>query len=123
MTYLSGYRLMWIMVLFDLPVITERERKRATKFRNFLIDNSFEMVQFSVYMRSCPGKEHVERLIKLIEINVPEDGKVDIISITDKQYENIVTLRGNNRIQRNNPNQYILFQPNIEHFLPESANV
>ncbi len=123
MTYLSGYRLMWIMVLFDLPVITEKERKRATKFRNFLIDNSFEMVQFSVYMRSCPSKEHVERLIKLIEINVPEDGKVDIISITDKQYENIVTFRGNNKIQRNNPNQYILFQPNIEHFLPESANV
>ena len=41
MTYLSGYRLMWIMVLFDLPVITEKERKKATKFRNFLMDNSF----------------------------------------------------------------------------------
>ena len=77
MTYLSGYRLMWIMVLFDLPVTTEKERKKATKFRNFLIDNSFEMVQFSVYMRPCPSKEHVERLIKLIENNVPEDGKVD----------------------------------------------
>lgn len=123
MTYLSGYRLMWIMVLFDLPVTTETERKKATKFRNFLVDNSFEMVQFSVYMRSCPSKEHVERLIKLIERNVPEDGKVDIIPITDKQYENIVTLRGSNKIKRNNPNQYILFQPNIEHFLPESANL
>lgn len=123
MTYLSGYRLMWIMVLFDLPVITEKERKKATKFRNFLIDNSFEMVQFSVYMRSCPSKEHVERIIKLIEMNMPDDGKVDIIPITDKQYENIVTFRGNSKIQRNNPNQYILFQPNIEHFLPESAGL
>ena len=73
MTSLSGYRLMWIMVLFDLPVITEKERKTATKFRNFLLDNSFEMVQFSVYMRPCPGKEHVERLIKLIEMK--EDGE------------------------------------------------
>ena len=123
MTYLSGYRLMWIMVLFDLPVTTEKERKKATKFRNFLIDNSFEMVQFSVYMRPCPSKEHIERLIKLIENNVPEDGKVDILPITDKQYENIVTIRGSNKLQRNNPNQYILFQPNIEHFLPESANL
>lgn len=123
MTYLSGYRLMWIMVLFDLPVTTEKERKKATKFRNFLIDNCFEMVQFSVYMRPCPSKEHVERLIKLIENNVPEDGKVDILPITDKQYENIVTIRGSNKLQRNNPNQYILFQPNIEHFLPESANL
>ena len=123
MTYLSGYRFMWIMVLFDLPVITEKERKTATKFRNFLLDNSFEMVQFSVYIRPCPGKEHVERLIKLIEMNMPEEGKVDILSFTDKQYENIVTLRGNSKIKRNNPDQYILFQPNIDSFLPESAKL
>ena len=123
MTYLSGYRIMWIMVLFDLPVVSEKERKRAAKFRSFLLDNSFEMVQFSVYMRSCPSKEHVERMVKLIENNMPEDGKVDIISITDKQYENIVTLRGYDKIQRNNPQQYILFQPDIEHFLPDSANI
>ena len=123
MTYLSGYRLMWVMVLFDLPVITEKERKTATKFRNFLLDNSFEMVQFSVYIRPCPGKEHVERLIKLIEMNMPEEGKVDILSFTDKQYENIVTLRGNSKITRNNPDQYILFQPNIDSFLPESAKL
>ena len=123
MTSLSGYRFMWIMVLFDLPVITEKERKTATKFRNFLLDNSFEMVQFSVYIRPCPGKEHVERLIKLIEMNMPEEGKVDILSFTDKQYENIVTLRGNSKIKRNNPNQYILFQPNIDSFLPESAKL
>lgn len=123
MTYLSGYRLMWVMVLFDLPVITEKERKTATKFRNFLLDNSFEMVQFSVYIRPCPSKEHVERLIKLIEMNMPEEGKVDILSFTDKQYENIVTLRGNSKIKRNNPDQYILFQPNIDSFLPESAKL
>ncbi len=123
MTSLSGYRFMWIMVLFDLPVITEKERKTATKFRNFLLDNSFEMVQFSVYIRPCPGKEHVERLIKLIEMNMPEEGKVDILSFTDKQYENIVTLRGNSKIKRNNPDQYILFQPNIDSFLPESAKL
>lgn len=123
MTYLSGYRLMWIMVLFDLPVITEKERKTATKFRNFLLDNSFEMVQFSVYIRPCPSKEHVERLVKLIELNMPEEGKVDILSFTDKQYENIVTLRGNSKIKRNNPDQYILFQPNIDSFLPESAKL
>lgn len=123
MTYLSGYRLMWVMVLFDLPVITEKERKTATKFRNFLLDNSFEMVQFSVYLRPCPSKEHVERLVKLIEVNMPEEGKVDILSFTDKQYENIVTLRGNSKIKRSNPDQYILFQPNIDSFLPESAKI
>lgn len=123
MTFLSGYRLMWIMVLFDLPVTTSKERKEATKFRDFLLDNGFDMVQFSVYMKPCTGKAHVERMVKIIKSNMPEEGKIDIISITDKQYENIVTLRSGNTIKRNNPDQYILFQPNIEQFLPEKLNL
>ncbi len=123
MTYLSGYRLMWIMVLFDLPVVTANERRKATQFRNFLLDNGFEMVQFSVYMRPCTGKEHVEKLAALIEKNMPSDGKVDILPFTDKQYENIITLRGKDKLKRNNPLQYILFQPDVEHFLPESVNL
>lgn len=123
MTYLSGYRIMWVMVLFDLPVVTDKERKIATKFRNLLLDNSFDMVQYSIYIRPCPGKEHVERIVKLIEHNMPEDGKVDILSITDKQYENIVSLRGNDKIKRQNPNQYVLFQPSIEDFLPQNDNL
>ncbi len=57
---LSGYRLMWMMVLFDLPVLTKKERKAATRFRNFLLDQAFAMSQFSVYMRFCAGKEQVE---------------------------------------------------------------
>ena len=39
---------MWVWVLFDLPVLTSAERKRATRFRNDLLDLGFEMVQFSV---------------------------------------------------------------------------
>ena len=54
---LSGYRLMWMMVLFDLPVLTKRERKDASDFRKFLLDQGFEMCQLSVYMRFCAGKE------------------------------------------------------------------
>ena len=45
MSYLSGYRIMWMMVLFDLPVIDPEERKAATGFRNFLLDQGFEMAQ------------------------------------------------------------------------------
>src|SRR5690606_17027170 len=49
MPKLSGYRLMWMMAMFDLPVLTKPERKRAADFRKFLLDQGFEMVQFSVY--------------------------------------------------------------------------
>ncbi len=94
MPKLSGYRLMWVMALFDLPVVTKAERKRATGFRNFLLDQGFEMVQFSVYARFAPGRERAEAITRMIGGAVPQDGKVDILFFTDKQYEQIVSFRG-----------------------------
>jgi len=46
---LSGYRNMWLLVMFDLPVTQKEERKEAADFRNYLLDLGFEMAQFSVY--------------------------------------------------------------------------
>jgi CRISPR-associated protein Cas2 len=94
MSKLSGYRLMWVMALFDLPVVTKAERKRATGFRNFLLDQGFEMVQFSVYARFAPSRERAETIARKIGSAVPDDGKVDILFFTDKQYEQIVSYRG-----------------------------
>ena len=100
---------MWILVMFDLPVGTKTERKAATAFRNFLLDQGFELSQFSVYFRYCAGKEYVETHIKKIQQNLPKGGKVDILSFTDKQYENIISFRGRNRQEPNkNPEQFVL---------------
>ncbi len=85
---------MWVMTLFDLPVVTKPERKRATGFRNFLLDQGFEMVQFSVYARFAPGRERAEAITRKIGTAVPQNGKVDILYFTDKQYEQIVSFRG-----------------------------
>ena len=107
---LSGYRLMWMMVLFDLPVLTKKERKAATRFRKYLLDQGFEMSQFSVYMRFCSGKEQAETLTKRVEKNVPKTGRVHILYFTDRQYENIVCFDGRNREPPwKNPDQFVLF--------------
>lgn len=107
---LSGYRLMWMMVLFDLPVGTKKERRLATKFRQFLLDEGFEMSQFSVYLRFCAGKEQAEAHTKKVEKAVPSSGSVHIVYITDKQYENIVSFDGRTKEPaRKNPEQYVLF--------------
>ena len=110
MAALSGYRLMWMMVLFDLPVGTKKERKAATRFRAFLLDQGFQMSQFSVYLRFCSGKEQAERLTRDVEKAVPATGKVHIVYFTDKQYENIVCFDGRKREPgRRNPEQFALF--------------
>lgn len=106
---LSGYRLMWILAMFDLPVATRKERKAATGFRNYLLDQGFEMAQFSVYMRWCAGKEQVEAITRRIERNLPKTGKVSLLAFTDRQYENIVNFDGRRREMAENPQQYVLF--------------
>jgi CRISPR-associated protein Cas2 len=107
---LSGYRIMWLFVLFDLPVGTKKERKAATKFRHALLDLGFEMSQFSVYLKFCAGKEQAEALERHVEAGMPTSGKVHLVQITDKQYENIRTYRGRKREPSpQNPNQLALF--------------
>ncbi len=110
MAMLTGYRLMWMMVIFDLPVGTKRERRAATKFRNFLLDQGFSMNQFSVYMRFCGGKDQAESYNRRIEKSLPKTGLVQILNFTDKQYESIISFDGRTRAQKNeNPQQYALF--------------
>ena len=110
MPQLSGYRLMWIFVMFDLPVANREQSRKATKFREFLLDQGFEKSQFSVYARFCNGKEQFETYLRRIETNLPDRGDVHILTFTDKQYENIVRYSGQRRKrQQKNPDQLALF--------------
>lgn len=107
---LSGYRLMWLFVMFDLPVVTKSERKSATRFRKHLLDLGFEMTQYSVYMRLLSGKERVQTVMRQVEAELPESGVVKMLTITDKQFETMVTYHGSARqARRKNPDQLALF--------------
>jgi len=101
---------MWIVVMFDLPVVEKEERKAATGFRNALLDLGFEMTQFSVYMRFCTSTAQTETLTKKVEQALPSGGKVNVLFFTDKQYENIVAFRGKIKQKgKKNPDQFDLF--------------
>ena len=101
---------MWMLVMFDLPVIEPKERKAATTFRNFLLDEGFEMAQFSVYVRFCSGKEQAAAILRRLKVALPTGGKIDVLFFTDKQYENIVSFHNSQRqSKRKNPDQYCLF--------------
>jgi CRISPR-associated protein Cas2 len=107
---LSGYRFMWLMVMFDLPVGTPEERRAATKFREFLLDEGYEMIQFSIYLRFTAGREQVERRIRDIERARPNHGQVHVLSVTDRQFEQMVVFRGCKRAKSlSPPEQLALF--------------
>ncbi|WP_349903561.1 CRISPR-associated endonuclease Cas2 [Parafrigoribacterium humi] len=109
MTELSGYRVMWMFTLFDLPVLTKKERKAAADFRKYLLKQGFQMAQFSVYLKYCRDKTQADRLAIQIAQAVPDDGKLDILMLTDKQYENMVTFYGHTRVKRENQHQLAFF--------------
>jgi CRISPR-associated protein Cas2 len=107
---LTGYRLMWMVVMFDLPVVEKAERRAATDFRNALLDMGFEMSQFSVYMRFCTSGTQVETYCKRVEQALPVGGKVNILQFTDKQYERIISYQGQaKQPAKKAPDQFDLF--------------
>ena len=85
-TRLNEYRIMWILVFFDLPTETKKDRKNYTTFRDKMMDDGFTMFQFSIYVRHCASRENMEVHIKRIKSILPPKGKVGIMSITDKQF-------------------------------------
>ena len=109
-SYLSGYRLMWILVMFDLPTDTKPQRKAAGDFRNFLLDEGFERSQFSVYVRFVNGKDAFSARVRRIERALPQWGDVQILNFTDRQYRDIIHFSDQaQRAARKNPDQLVLF--------------
>jgi CRISPR-associated protein Cas2 len=101
---------MWMLVMFDLPVVLREERKAATNFRNGLLDLGFSMSQFSVYMRFCTSQTQVDSLCKEVEHLLPKGGKVNILQFTDKQYERAISFYGAHRqAPQKTPDQFDLF--------------
>ena len=82
------------MVFFDLPVKTKSERREATRFRNFLLNDGYHMLQYSVYARVCNGMDAVEKHRARIRRNLPDNGAIRMLVITEKQYESIDILLG-----------------------------
>lgn len=89
---LSGYKLMWMMVMFDLPTATTQERKLYSNFRNMLLDNGFSMSQYSVYFRFCGERECCAKYVRKIKMAAPPEGDISILFFTDKQFGQIINI-------------------------------
>ena len=81
---LNAYRIMWVMVLYDLPTDTKENIKASNLFRKRLIDDGFSLFQFSMYIRHCPSRENAEVHIKRVKNILPKQGKVAIINFLNR---------------------------------------
>lgn len=88
---------MWVVAMFDLPVDTKEARREYAQFRKKLLKGGFTRMQFSVYVRHCASEENADVHVKRVEKEVPPDGEVRILTITDKQFERMRCFWGKRR--------------------------
>jgi CRISPR-associated protein Cas2 len=91
---LNAYRIMWVLVFFDLPTETKKDRKIYAKFRKDILADGFAMFQFSIYLRHCSSKENADVHIKRTKKILPAKGHIGIMCITDKQFGMMEIFRG-----------------------------
>ena len=82
------YDVMRVLCMFDLPVDTDKEKREYRNFKKKL------MLQYSVYIRTCPNRQYSERLQKRLAKNLPANGNIRLLEITGKQYEDMKILVG-----------------------------
>ena len=87
-------RHMRLLVFFDLPVVTRAERRAYTVFRRFLINDGYDMIQFSVYGRILNGNDAEVKHMKRLIDNLPPNGSVRCLSVTEKQFASMKLLVG-----------------------------
>lgn len=83
---LNEYRILWVLVFFDLPTETKKERSVASRFRKEIMRDGFAMFQFSIYLRHCSSRENADVHIKRVKNLLPEKGHIGIMTVTDKQF-------------------------------------
>lgn len=106
-TRFSQYRIMWVLVFFDLPTETKKERHAAAQFRKKLMGDGFTMFQFSIYVRHCASRENADVHLRRVKAILPEYGHVAVITITDKQFGEIEIFHNCKSVPPNAPGQQL----------------
>ena len=92
-------RAMQILLMFDLPVKTKALRKVYTSFHRFLLNNGFDMIQFSVYVRHCSNYESAQAHVDRLSLASPKRGSIRYLIITEKQFAEMGILVGKRTTQ------------------------
>lgn len=85
---------MRVLVFFDLPVITAENRRAYIKFRKYLLKSGFLMLQESVYCKLALNGTAVTAIVDNIHKNKPEEGLVQLLTVTEKQYARMDIIVG-----------------------------
>lgn len=92
-----SYRFMRIIVFFDLPVQTKKDRKEYSIFRKYLIKSGFIMMQESVYCKLALNPTAANAIEENVRRNKPPEGLVQMLTVTEKQFSKMEIVVGNSK--------------------------
>ncbi len=98
---IGGYRSVWLVVMFDLPVDTKKARRAYTRFRTHLLKDGFTQMQYSIYTRHCASHANSSVHTARVRAWLPDDGEVRVLGVTEKQFERMQIFWG--KIRRRTP--------------------
>jgi len=85
------------IVFFDLPSISVKDKRNYLRFRKFLLNEGFIMLQESVYSKLVLNSQQVELLIKRIQKKSPPKGLVQVLKVTERQYAQMEYIIGDSK--------------------------
>lgn len=94
MQYINLYKQMRLILIYDLPVTEELDKKIYSKFHRNIIRLGFYMLQYSVYSKVIQNDTSMKQYMIKLERVIPERGYIILMKITEKQYQNMIYLRG-----------------------------
>ncbi len=100
---LSGYKFMWLLAMFDLPVTEPELRLEYSRFRKHLLKNGFAMLQYSVYAHFVSDEKSEEVYRRTVFEALPSHGQVRLISVTDRQFGKMEVYVGKKRRKVEDP--------------------
>ncbi len=102
---------MRLIVFFDLPTTTKARKKAYTVFRRFLLKDGYDMLQWSVYSRITNNGEDAKKHLQRLKYNLPSEGSIRCLEVSEKQFANMKLLVGNLSFQekRVTSDQILLF--------------
>ena len=85
---------MRVIVFFDLPTETAKDRHEYGKFRRSLLKSGFMMMQESVYIKLALNQNNAISIVESIRKIKPAKGLVQVLTITEKQFQRMEFITG-----------------------------
>lgn len=98
------YSFMRLILFFDLPMVTKADVRIYTHFHKYLVQEGYIMMQYSIYCKLFPNREAAVKHVDILKRNVPVEGHVRVMMVTEKQYSKMVLLTGSKSHQESSIN-------------------